>query len=657
MADTPLNPEQDDLKRVLERLERLESHVSQLVERGVIPPANKKPADTHLQASGIEAGAERNAVAEENPATSYADASPATGNTWSSDAHGARPPESARQPGHQNKKSVPAATVVMGLTAAAAFVLAAVYFVKLVYDAGWLTPGLQIGLATVSGIALIAAGTLFGRHDKSYAAYLPAVGIVVVYLAIFAGHIHYQLFGAQFAMGAVALTTLCAMWLARQFDNSVYILFAVVGVYITPVLMEYLRASVLDLVIYYTAWSLLFSFASIHEGRRTAYILAMLFAIIGFDLAWRVSGANDWTLAVIYQFAQFLIFAITTYLFSARHQSNLTGAEALVHGVALFYFYLVEYFTLHEHVPELAPWIALASVVVVLLIYALASKRLASQEQLVGSALLASSYASVVTAHVVFLELIPPEYFAWSALFAPVAAGFASRLFTNERARLPLYLVSGGILIIGFISAFAGRAFSNQIIPNSHLLLFVYAVVLYGAFLGLRRNLNSSRFATLVLYAAHAALLVATLQAFENDILISVLWGVFALVLLLWAIKREDPVIGKSSLLIFAASGLKVLLHDLDDSAQFTRILVLIVLSISLYAGGWLYQKVNVSVREFTGNPLIDKQITRISSLLENGYSNAEISNHFVEHNEILYGSDDHWTESRIAEIRQAFGL
>jgi len=65
---------------------------------------------------------------------------------------------------------------------------------------------------------------------------------------------------------------------------------------------------------------------------------------------------------------------------------------------------------------------------------------------------------------------------------------------------------------------------------------------------------------------------------------------VFAVAILIVAILSKDKLLGQSSLLIFCASGLKVLLHDLAGSGSLVRVITLIVLAVSLYVGGWLYQ-------------------------------------------------------------------
>ena len=49
-------------------------------------------------------------------------------------------------------------TQIMGWTGTTLLVLAAAYLIRLVYDAGWLTPNRQLVLAVLSGAGLIVAG-------------------------------------------------------------------------------------------------------------------------------------------------------------------------------------------------------------------------------------------------------------------------------------------------------------------------------------------------------------------------------------------------------------------------------------------------------------------------------------------------------------------
>jgi uncharacterized membrane protein len=89
----------------------------------------------------------------------------------------------------------------------------------------------------------------------------------------------------------------------------------------------------------------------------------------------------------------------------------------------------------------------------------------------------------------------------------------------------------------------------------------------------------------------------------DASLMVSVFWGMIAIGSLLVALVLRDRILGQSSLLIFALSGMKVLLYDLAGSPTPVRIGVLVVLGITLYLGGWLYQKLGAD--ETDGEPAL----------------------------------------------------
>ena len=93
-----------------------------------------------------------------------------------------------------------------------------------------------------------------------------------------------------------------------------------------------------------------------------------------------------------------------------------------------------------------------------------------------------------------------------------------------------------------------------------------------------------------MLYAGHLAFITCLVDWITRDIYLSALWAVYGVGLLVLALAIKDKVLGKSALLVFSAAAFKVLLFDLSGSNSMTRVLVLLVISASLYAGGWLYQ-------------------------------------------------------------------
>lgn len=487
----------------------------------------------------------------------------------------------------------PGASFWMAGGAGLAFVLAAIYFVKLVYDFGWLTPERQIVGAIIAAVALILGGLALARHDRSYAAYLPATGIIILYIAIYCAHIFYGMISTGVVIFGVGTTTVASMWLERYFNNTAYAIFAVIGAYAFPLLIQSGTESIVDEIIYFGAFSLLFSFISLQERKRVVYTLAMFFSIIGFDIAWRMSvDADAWMVAATYQFVQFLVFAGTATYYSIRFREPVDRVNAFWHGIALFYFYIAEFLIFKQNVPSLAPYVALVSVVIVTLAYVLAARALKNPAMIKSGATLISVYGAVVTAHVFFIELIPVEYLPWAALLAPLTAVAIRPRFANQpEAFIPIACVAVFISFAG-LSMLLDDAGQRASVFMPNIALFIYAAFLYTASRVALVKGPGNVAAVPLLYGGHISFMVATVKSFESGLAISMIWGIFAVILLIVALKMQNRSLGQSSLLVFAASGLKVLLYDLTGTPSLVRVLTLVVLGATLYAGGWIYQRI-----------------------------------------------------------------
>ena len=479
---------------------------------------------------------------------------------------------------------------LMAVGAAISFLLAAAYFVLLAIEHGWLTPPRQLMIAAGFGLALIGAGAWLSGRDRLYAAYLPAAGIGILYLTVYAGHLFYNLIPTTAAFVCVAGVSLLAITLGRRFDNSVYTMLAAAGVYLTPILIKVEQADLIGIVIYFSAWSLLFSFLSLQEKRRSIYLVALYLALLCFDAAWRYAGAHDWSLAATYQLAQFVIFVVTAVMFSVIHQRPMDNSEALFHGLPLFYFYLLEYAILKRFAPDAVVVAGLASVVVVVGAFLVARSRIKDPSSMSSAATLVSTYSAVVTAHMVFGELLPEGFFAWGALVLPMLTFFVGRqLNWSGAVSKPILLVGSALFVAGFMQTMIFES-GNAAPENANVLLVLYALALYTSYFLMRRDKSQNGLAPVVLYLGHLAAMVATVRWLDSAIAISLAWAVFAVALLLLALQLKDKNIGQSSMFVFAASALKVLIFDLADSGSTVRIVSLVILGASLYAGGWLYQ-------------------------------------------------------------------
>lgn len=546
-------------------------------------------------------------------------------------------------------------TRVMAWGAALSFVLAGVYLIKLVCDAGWFTPQRQLGLATLTASALIAGGLRLARYDRQYAAFMPAVGVVVLYLTTYAAHLYYHFIGPQIAFVLVGAISLGALGLGRRFQNSAYAVLAALCVYLTPLLLETVRASLADLIIYFTAWSLVFSFAALQEGRRITYLVPLYLAFLAFDLAWRTGGdQTQWALAASYQFVQFLIFGATASYYSIRHAAAMDSNTASAHALPLLYFYALEYLLISQHAPTLAPILALSSAAIVLGLYLLAYRRLRLEGEAHASATLVSGYCALVTTHVVFFEWTPIDYLPWAVLVLPLALALGSSQL-KAQALLPVVIIAAVLWCGGFLLVLV-PATGQRHVPAPDLALFTYAVLFYLGYVRAAKAQNLAYFRTALLYCGHCSVMVVTVRVFSSEIMISACWAVLAVILLRLALRYQDRVLGQSSLLVFGASGTKVLLFDLEGSSPLVRIATLVILGASLYAGGWLYQGLTRAVVRLHPDDEIDAQLKSIKVLVEAGHSDAAIVER-LQRDHIVCLATGGWTVSLIAQIRRDFNL
>ena len=493
----------------------------------------------------------------------------------------------ASTPGERDPVPV---TQILGWSGAAALVLAAVYFIRLAIDAGWLTPERQVAVAALCGVALIWIGCALRKANRGYASLLPAAGVVILFAAVFGAHLYYGFIGAPLATGCVAAICIATLWLGRVFENALYVLFAVIGAYLTPFLLPVWHANLIDLLIYYSAWSVLFCGYALWLGDRRSYLLAMYLALVGFDLIWRIRAESQWMTAAIFEAVQFLIFVAAAALYSIRRNAPLTRDQAWAHAPGLLIFYTAEYFILGTYLPQWAPWIALASAAVLLIVYLSASSYLKTPSE--AGAVLVATYAALVLFHAVYIDLIPLEWSPWFA-FAMLAGlgAYGASGAAFRKSMIPFVAVIALMVLSSFLQLTVGYRIAD--VPGATLLGFLFAAAMYLGYAMISDGGVIGWIRTPLLYAAHVAAMLVLSRVVDASLLVSVFWGMIAIGSLLVALMLGDRILGQSSLLIFAISGMKVLLYDLAGSPTPVRIATLVVLGITLYIGGWLYQKLS----------------------------------------------------------------
>lgn len=113
------------------------------------------------------------------------------------------------------------------------------YFIKYAFDSGWIGPTGRVALGLLAGIALILWSERFRRKGyKAFSYSLKAVGIGVLYLALWGAFQVYHLIPSGAAFAAMILVTGFTMTLAITQDAEILAAFALIGGFSTPVLLS-----------------------------------------------------------------------------------------------------------------------------------------------------------------------------------------------------------------------------------------------------------------------------------------------------------------------------------------------------------------------------------------------------------------------------------
>ncbi|HXH72363.1 MAG TPA: DUF2339 domain-containing protein [Mariprofundaceae bacterium] len=479
---------------------------------------------------------------------------------------------------------------LLGWSGAAALVLATIYLIQLALTHGWLTPHRQVGIAYAFGVILVIAGLVLRMKDREYASYLPAGGIVILFIATYGAHLYYPLISATSAIVSVIGICLLSLVLCRIFDNNIYAFFAVIGSYTMPLMFPQLRNNTLDLVIYFSAWSILFSIFSVIVGRRSVLLLALYLALIIFDLIWRLNRPEQWLEALIFQCAQLLIFGIGTAAFSIIRRSPMEEATARLYLPALLIFYTLQYALLNQHLPAMAAWIASGSALVLLALYLLT--RQIMKQEIAGGRFLIVAYAALVLFHAGYLESVPDAWAGWIGLLAlPLIGLLALSGKYRHASDWPVTVACALIFAINYAGIISDSTVTST--PGKNALYLLYPMEIYtGYFLSLHME-AIRRFRLPLIYAGHFSAMTAAVYLLDERLSVSLAWSLISIACLLISLRFRDRILGQSALFILAAAAAKVFLYDLANLAPLMRVFSLMLLGLTFYAGGWLYRKMD----------------------------------------------------------------
>jgi hypothetical protein len=492
----------------------------------------------------------------------------------------------------------------LGIAAVICFVLAGGFTIRLSMEYEWMTPIKQIGIVTLFGISLIFSRVLFVNIDNKYSSFLPAAGVIILYMTVIEGEIYYsQMFHEVVIISYYIISFIC-ICLYRVTRHDFYIITSAMGVYFAPFVNStagpYTHISgvifgVSDKVFihyYFLLCSIICSFISIWVHSRKLMLVSGCLAIFmtGLSAFFTKQGALVPSILAL----NFLVFSFGSYLYSRINNVPLTTKEAKDFLPVILMFYVMEYgfLSLSNIQVNLAPWLSLGFAVILNLLYIFDKKHL---PETLGGEQWMLIFTTIICFHSIYyiFSLNGP-----SALLALISFIFAFSFsnFSDKKLKVRFYILIIALCLIILIKYFS---MIRVLLPQEFNIKSLVATAFCFCFGILTFYSNKpdqqNKGGQLLLVAAHL-LAVSGLWRLTSDInslAVSASWLFYAVCIMIFSYKRRDLVMIRSALLILVLASGKALLYDASGAENIVRILCLLLTGVVLYGSGLVIRKTN----------------------------------------------------------------
>ncbi len=502
-----------------------------------------------------------------------------------------------------------------GWVAVVLSIFTAAFFLKYAYENNWIGPVGRVAIGVLAGTALMVVGHRYHRRGAAiFSQMLAACGVVVLYLSTYSSFGFHSLLPAEQAGVFLALIVVLSMVCAILYDSAAIALMAVSGGLATPQLLQTEHDLYVALFVYLVALNL--GVLLVTLARRWQFISAVAFlGTHGLFWFWYEGNYHPekWKWALAFQAVIFAMYLLQNFVgqFSRRVENRRENIVLTLLNAVFWFgaFYVLMADDYREWmgaaavamaaiyvaagrlllifrpgvIPELVTALAISVGFVVLAIPLQADSQwialgwaataatmwwfhLRIESRVLGAQ--AAALAATSVARVVFIDL--PSY--PSELLLPIA----------NRIALP----SIGVVACIAVAYFATRAYRNRLHAASRQLM---AVVGLGAIvlLWIILTVDLSNFFSAIARAASEPNSWRRIGFMS----VSILWTVYASVLLAFGFRLDRATLRWTGIAFFALTIGKVLLLDMSGLSEIYRILAFFILAVFLGVAARVYQR------------------------------------------------------------------
>ncbi len=487
------------------------------------------------------------------------------------------------------------------------------YFLKLATENDWIGPGTRVAIGIASGIGLILWSERFCRRGFAAFAYsMKAIGIGALYLALWAAFQFYHLLPAAAAFAAMLLVTASSAAVSLAQDSELLAAFALVGGFLTPVLVSTHQNHEIALLSYTALLDLGTLWMVAIRGWQKLLFGSFVSTTLLFA-AWASAYYDEPQLATTLAFASFffLLYAGAPFLgrkpAMERRYPNVMVMLALLN--ASLYFAAIYSMLDERHRFELA-WLTVAVAVLFFILTRALQTREESVHPLFGPLYLALGVGFLTIAIPLKLE----SY--WNTL-GWVVEGGALFWAAHRSRRMLLRILGAGAFLLGVGRLIWVDSFNHQpllINPRFGLYLLAIAGQALLAYFASNEGGKANRqwagaaiigINLLALLALHFEVmgyfqpqLAAAYSSQERhsivtirDFTYSAVWMTYGSGLMLVGFWKRSAFLRWQAIILLVMTVLKVFLIDISTLERGYRIAAFIVLGAILLAVSFFYQR------------------------------------------------------------------
>jgi uncharacterized membrane protein len=487
------------------------------------------------------------------------------------------------------------------------------YFLKLAIENDWIGPAKRVAIGIVAGVALILWSERFRtRGFVAFAYSMKAIGTGALYLSLWAAFQFYHLLPATVAFGAMLLVTAGSAAMSLRQDSELLAAFALVGGFLTPVLVSTNQNHEVALFGYVALLDLGTIWLVAIRGWQRLLCGSFVGTILLFA-AWASSYYEESQLAMTLVFASlfFLLYAAAPFLgrksAMERRYPNVLVALALLNASAYF---TASYLMLDEHYRFELAWLTVAVAVLFFVLTRMLQAREGRAHPLFGPLYLALGVGFLTIA-------IPLKLGSYWNTLGWLVEGGALFWVAHRSGRRLLRILGVGAFLLGAVRLITVDSFGQQpllINPRFGLyLLAMGALALLAYFAGNEGGADKGQWAGAAIIGINVLALLALhfevigyfqpqlAEAYSGherhsivtvrDFAYSAVWMVYGSGLMLIGFWKRSAFVRWQAIVLLAMTVLKVFLVDIGTLERGYRIVAFIVLGAILLAVSFFYQR------------------------------------------------------------------